>query len=95
MQSLLLPITQLTVSGRQWPRSLCGDQTYHHIGSMAMVVFRRQHNCGTGFGYVRARRPQRQLRASTVSPILIFETLHSGGCCFSEILVSPGIGPLD
>jgi hypothetical protein len=96
MQSLLLPITQLTVSGSQWPRGLCGDQTKPHRvytdGNLPSTAQLRD-----GF-WLRARqemRPQRHLRASTVSPILIFETLHSGGCCFGEILVSPSIGPLD
>ena len=28
-------------------------------------------------------------------PAPIFEALHSGRCCGGEILVSPGIGPLD
>jgi len=39
--------------------------------------------------------PQRRLRVSTVFPFLIFEALYSGRGCFGEILVSPGIGPLD
>src|ERR1022692_1310768 len=41
------------------------------------------------------RRLRRRLRASTVFPLPIFEALHSGRCCVGEILVSPGIGPLD
>jgi hypothetical protein len=54
MQPFLLPITQCTVSGSQRPRGLGGDQTYHDIGSMPMVVFRREQNWGASFGYVRA-----------------------------------------
>ena len=34
-------------------------------------------------------------RASTIFLFLIFEAPHGGSCGVGEVLVSPGIGPLD
>jgi hypothetical protein len=43
----------------------------------------------------RETRPRRHPRASKAVLFLIFKALHRGRSCFSEILVSPGIGPFD
>jgi hypothetical protein len=64
---------------------------------MSMVVFRREHHCGASLGRLRTGKCAHDdvVQASTGFPLPIFEAPHGGRCGFREILVSPGIGPLD
>ena len=54
METRMLPITQDAIGRRQGLRSLCRDQAHHHIGSVSVVVVRRENHCGSSLGHLRA-----------------------------------------